>query len=214
MQLQQFRKRTLYETTIFVSVLVAMSVIIYLLDMVNDDYIKSNTDAKTQVETIQRDFTALQQKYNFIVKNTDLYKEVEKKQQEGALLIGRQVMFEKFNQFRSQFDLSNLRLSVSPVQEIKNESLKRQYSTVSYSEINVELDVLYDENIYQLLSAMEHELSGICVISRLSMSIPKPLDETVLKVISEKGTYPLVKTVIKFNWYSINPVETADANKK
>jgi len=212
MQVKQFKNRTLNETAIFIALMVVLTVIAYLLNMVGDDYTQSNTQAKAQLEKIEEEFNSLQQKYTFVTQNAELYKEVAKKQEEGKFLIGRQIMFEKFNQFRSQFDLSNLRLSVSPVQEVKNPKFKRKYSAVNFSDVNIELDVLYDENVYELLNAMQRELSGVCIISHLSMSLAKPLDDGILKAISTSGTYPLIKTAIKFNWYSINPVESSDAN--
>lgn len=212
MKLDQFKKRMVQEAMIFGAVLVTLGVGSYLFDMMSDDYTQSNANAKTQLDKIQQDFDDLQQKYNYVIKNTDLYKEVSKRYGEGSLVIGRQVMFEKFNQFRNQFDLSNLRLTVSPAQEAKNVGPKHQYATSDYSEVNVDLDVLYDENIYQLLSFMQRELSGVCLLSHVSMEMQKPFDDTVIKTIVQRGTYPLIKTNIKFNWYSITPVESADAN--
>jgi len=93
---------------------------------------------------------------------------------------------------------------------MSNAKFKRKTNTISVSDVNMDTDVLYDESIYQLLDAMQRELSGICLVTHLSIAMDHPLNADVLKTIGTKGTYPLFKTSIKFNWYSINPVEISD----
>ena len=212
MQVPQFKKRILVESSIFAAILIVLAAVTYLLGTISDDYTESNDATKKKVDAIDLELSTLQRKYSFINQNEVLYKEVQQKQSENKLSIKRQTAFEKFNIFRTQYALSNLRLTVSPVQEIKDPKYKRATSSVSSSEVSVEMDVLYDENIYQLMKAIETELPGMCVIYKLNMSLQKPVNAEVLQTIGLKGTYPLVKAAFKFNWYSINPVEIADPN--
>ena len=211
MKAQHFKKRILLETGIFAGALIGLAALAYFISVFNDDYAESNGAMQAKIQASEAEFQTLKEKFTFITKNADLYKEVQKKEAEGWF-ISRQIMFEKFNQFRNQFDLSNLRLSVSPVQDMKDPKFKRATNVVRYSDVSIELDTLYDENIIALLNAMQQELSGICIISRLSMSLQRPLDPSVLQAIGMKGTYPLIKALIKFNWYSINPVEGSGTN--
>jgi len=207
MQIQQFKKRLIIEGSIYLTVIVVLSAGAYFLTGASSDYAETNNGIRNKIKTIETEFTSLQEKFNFVMQNADLYKEVQKKQSG----ISRQIMFEKFNQFRSQFDLSDLRLSVSPVQDMSDPKYKKSTSVVRLSNVTVELESLYDENVFELLNAMQRELSGICVFSRLQMSMEKPLDAGVLQAIGTKGTYPLIKAAIRFNWYSINSLDTNDA---
>ena len=211
MNLKHFKKRIVKESAVFTGVLLVSLIVLYVLSSISDDYSESNGSAQSRLKKTEQELAALQKKYSFVTENSEIYNEMQKKQADGKLFISRQIMFEKFNQFRSQFDLSNVHLSVSPVQEMKNAKYKRKTSVVDFSEVNVDLGVLYDENVFELLNAMQRELSGICSVSRLSMTMSKPLDAGILQTVSAKGTFPLIKTTIKFNWYSINPVESSDA---
>ena len=212
MLVPQFKKRLLVETGIFSAIIVVLAGVTYLLSTISDDYTESNDAAKKKIDLIDLELNKIQTRYSYINKNEALYKEVQQKLSDGKLSIKRQTAFEKFNLFRTQYALSNLRLTVSPVQEMKDAKYKRPTSTVSSSEVGVEMDVLYDENVYQLIKAIETELPGVCVISKFNISLQKPLTSDVLQTIGIKGTFPLIKAAFHFNWYSINPVEIADPN--
>ena len=211
MHITKFKKRIVVESGVFLTVLLILAGGTYGLSMVNDDYADTNNQTKAKVDTIDHEYNDLNQKYNFIKQNLELYNDLVKRQSSGQLLIGRQLMFEKFNQFRSQYALTNLRLSVSPSQEVKSQRFKRKTTGINVSGVGVDLESMYDENVFQLINAMQHELSGVCIFSHVTLSIDKPLDDTVLKAIATNGTFPFVKASIKFNWFSINSLEVPDA---
>jgi hypothetical protein len=210
MRYDSLKRQVLLETGIVTAVMVVLLAIVYLLASIRDDYVANNQSSQRILDALDAEFNTLKGKYSFIQQNSTLYEEVKKKQEAGQLSINRGMVLEKFNQYKAQYGLSNLRLSVSPIQDIKDPQYVRKTSAVSSSEVSVELDTLSDERVYELLDAMQQELPGVCKITRLTLSRDHRMDDELLNTLRQKGTYPLVKTAIKFTWYSINPIEVPE----
>lgn len=210
MKLETFRKKTLVETGIIAAIVLVASGIIYFLGSVSDDYEQQNNSMKAQVDSIATDMKNLKTKYYNIKQNIGLYEEIQKKQSLGQLTITRQAMMDKFNLFRSQILLMNMRLSMSSIQEMGEAQFRRKTNAVNWSEVTVGMDALSDEHIYGLIKTIQENLPGISAISRLSIAKTGSLSETTLRAVSEKGPVPLVKADMKFVWFGINPVEAAE----
>ena len=189
------------------SVLLVMGAIIYLISAVLEDYEGSNQALQKQVDAVDLEMNTLRGRFVNIQKNIDIYQEVIKKKAEGRLAINRQMVLEKFNQFKTQYSLSGLRMTVSPAQEVKDVIFKRKNSNVNFSDVVVNFEVTSDENIFLLLDSLREELPGISKIIRINMALQRPFNEEVFKAISQKGLYPLVKTDVRFIWFGINSTE-------
>jgi hypothetical protein len=209
---KQFTKNILTEGGIALLLILVIGGICFYLSTLDEEFTQDSNKMRSKVDGILQEYTSLQEKYKFVTENISLYEEIITNQKNSGLLISKQLMFEKFNQFKNQFSLANLRVSVSPVQDSKDPKLKTKTNQVKYSEVSLDFDTLFDENVYNLLAKMQTELSGISVVSKLSMTQLKVLDAAILKTIATDGAYPLIKTNITFNWYSINSIESNDAN--
>ena len=215
---QQYRKRLLTESVIIAIVAVALGGVAFLFSTISGNYSEENAALKQQVDSITADMNSLQKKYTNIKQDINLYQEVQRKQSEDLLAVNRQAVMDKFNQLRTEYMLDDLRLSMSPVQPMKDEKYKRKTSMVTYSEVVVNLNALSDEHVYDLLVKMQKDLPGVSRLTNLSMTRQKTLSDDILRSISAKGSYPLIKTDIKFTWFGINPIEAgdidSDASKK
>ncbi|NBO18985.1 MAG: hypothetical protein EBV03_07135, partial [Proteobacteria bacterium] len=196
MRYEPLKRQVLIETGIAAAVLTVLVAIVFLLASIRDDYINNNQSSKRILDTIDGEYNALKTKYSFIQQNAQLYEEVKKKQESGMLSINRQSVLDKFNQYKTQFSLSNLRLSVSPIAEMKDGQYRKKTSLVTSSEVSIELEALTDERVYEMLETMQQELSGFSRISRLTLARERKLDDDVLNAIRTKGVFPLVKTGI------------------
>ena len=208
---KQFKKHLLKESIVMAAVALVLGGVVFLLSTISSDYSAENAALKHQVDTINADMNSLKTKYTNIKQDLKLYEEVQKKQSEDRLAINRHAVQDKFNQLKTEFMLGdNLHLVMSPVQVMKDEKYQRKTSMVTYSDVEVSLDALSDEYVYDLLVKMQQELAGVSRITKLSMVKQKPLSDDILRSISVKGSYPLVKTDIKFTCFGINPIETSD----
>lgn len=204
------KRQVLIELGIFLAVVVVLVAVVFLLASIRDDYIANNQSNKRMLDTIEGEYNKLKGKYSFIQQNSVLYEEVKKKQEAGQLAINRQSVLDKFNQYKTQYSLNNLRLSVSPIVESKDPAFRRNTSLISTSEVSIELEVLSDERVYEMLDAMQQELSGFTRINRMTMARERKLDDEVMNNIRQKGTFPLIRTGIRFTWFSINPIENPE----
>jgi hypothetical protein len=215
MKYDNFKKCVLRESAVFAAGLAGIIVVLYLLGMVGDDYAEDNSKLQGQVNGVDGEMNVLRAKYANILQNVDLYREVQRKQEVGELAITRQAIMDKFNLFKERYLLTSLRLSMAAVTELKDPLYRRKSQFVNSSEVNIDIETLSDEDVYDLWVAMQKDLPGLCRIVKLSMIKEKELTPDVLAAIGQKGTYPLVKTQMKFIWFGINPVESADdASKK
>jgi hypothetical protein len=207
MKYEKLKRQVLVEASIMGAVLLVMGAIIYLISSVLEDYEGSNQALQKQVDAVDLEMNTLKGRFMNIQKNIDIYQEVLKKKAEGRLAINRQMVLEKFNQYKTQYSLSSLRMTVSPAQEVKDAIFKRKNSDVNFSDVAVNFEVTSDENIYVLLDSLREELPGISKIIRVNMVLQHPFNDEVFQNISKKGVYPLVKTDIRFIWFGINSTE-------
>lgn len=212
MKYEKLKKQVLVEAAIMGAVLLVMGAVVYLISSIRDDYETSNQALQKQVDAIDLEMNTLKGRFTNIKNNIDIYQEVIKKKAEGRLAINRQMVLEKFNQYKTQYTLGGLRMTASPAQEVKDGIFKRKNSNVNFSDVSVNFDVSSDENIFQLIDALREELPGISKVIRVNMSLQKPFGEDVFKAISEKGSYPLVKADVRFIWFGINSTEPAAAS--
>jgi hypothetical protein len=204
MQYAKLKKQVMVEGGIIMGVLLALGAIVYLLTSVQEDYVASNDALQKQVDAIDHEMNTLKGRFTNIQKNMDIYLEVQKKQADGRLAINRQIMLEKFNQFKTNYVLNGLRLNVGQPQEVKDAIFKRKNSSVNFSEVTASFDITSDEGAYELVDSLREGLPGISKLVRFNIILQKPFNDDVFKAISEKGSYPLVKTDIKFVWFGIN----------
>jgi hypothetical protein len=214
MQYAKLKRQLAVEAGIIAGVMLTLGAIIYLLSSVEDDYTASNEALQRKVDAVDLEMNTLRGRFNNIKKNMDIYEEVQKKQQDGSLGINRQIMLEKFNQFKTAYSLNGLRLSVGQPQEVKDAIFKRKNSTVHFSEVYASFDVVSDEGIYHLVDSLREELPGISKLVKFTLVMQSQFNDDVYKEISEHGSYPLIKADIKFVWFGINytPPGTAPAD--
>ena len=213
MKYEQLKKRVLTEMTIVAIAIFAAGALAYLVSIVRDDYEVSNNVLQKQVDAIDLETKTLKARVVNIQNNLDLYKEVQKRQEDGRLAINRQMVLEKFNQYKSQYLLNGLHMTVSPALDVKDAALKRKNSSVNFSDVLVDFDVTSDESVYKMMNALQYDLPGLSKVIKLDMVLQKPFSQEVIDVVSQKGSYPLIKTQIRFIWFGINPIAKPDGKQ-
>lgn len=212
MKYEKLKRQVVVELGIMGGVLLVMAALIYVLSSLLEDYETSNQGLQKQVDAIDLEMNTLRGRFNNIKNNIGIYEEIIKKKAEGRLAINRQMVLEKFNQFKTQYTLSSMRMTVSNAQEVKDGIFKRKNSNVNFSDVVVNFDVMSDENIFQLVDSLREELPGISKVVRVNMYRQRPFDDEIYQQISQKGSYPLIKSEIRFIWFGINSIEPPAAS--
>jgi hypothetical protein len=212
MKYDKLKRQVGVELGIMGGVLLVMAALIYVLISVLEDYETGNQGIQKQVDAIDLEMNTLRGRFSNIKNNIDIYEEISKKKAEGRLAINRQMALEKFNQFKTRYTLSSMRMTVSNAQEVKDGIFKRKNSNVNFSDVVVSFEVMSDENIFQLVDSLREELPGISKVVRMNMYRQRPFDDEVYRQVAQKGTYPLIKSEIRFIWFGINSTEPPAAS--
>lgn len=213
----KLKRQLLIETAIIAAVTIVLTAIIYLISAIRDDYITANEQAQKAVDAVDLEMNTMRARYNNIQKNLVVYNEVTKKQQEGKLAINRQMVLERFNQYKNEYNLSSLRLNATPTQDIKEPLFKRKASSVNFSDVTVDFEVMSDEGVYKLLDSLRNDLPGISKLVKVNLTQIKALDNLVLDAMTKTGNFPLIRVNVRFIWFGINDISQdtkPDAAKK
>lgn len=212
MKYQQLKKRLFMESGAIVAALVLLGGGTYFLDTLNGNYLQDSQALENQVNGIAAATNALRAKYDKVQQNMTLYRQIIQEKSQDKLTISGQAMKENFRKFKNEYYLSNLRLSMAPIVDMKEADYKRDTYSIISSDILVSFDGLSDEFTFDLIEGMQQQLPGSSKITRLSLQRMSNLSPEVLHTISEKGVAAIVKGEIKFMWYGIKPLENTDAN--
>lgn len=206
MKYEKLKRQVIIEASIIGIVVLVMAAIVYLISAILDDYEASNDSLQKQVDVIDMEMKNLRAKYSNIKNNLDIYQEVQQKQADGRLAINRQMVLEKFNQYKNKYALSGLHMIVSQPQDVKDAVFKRPKTTVNFSDVTASFEITSDESVYELVDSLRGELPGISKMIKLNMTLQKPFNEGAFEAISHNGAYPMIKTEMRFIWFGINPV--------
>ncbi len=211
MKYDKLKRQSFIEAIVVVVVVLVLGAIVYLISAIDDDYDSSNKSLQKQVDAIDLEMNTLRGRFTNIQKNIDLYNEVKRKQEDGRLVINRQGVQEKFNQYKAQYGLNGMRMSVTQVQDVKDVIFKHKNSNVNFADVTVGFDVTIDQGIFQLVNSLRDELPGVCKLIRFNVTQQRPLNEETLLEIKQKGETALVKAEIRFVWFGINSIDPEKA---
>jgi hypothetical protein len=212
MKYEVLLKQVVMEAALSVGVLMLMGGGVYYLGILADDYDTQTNVLRREALQLQQQTTELQTKFSKVRANADVYQEVLEKQGKGTLSISRQVARDKFNQYNDQYYLGNLRLTMSGIEELSGSQYKRPSGTIQASEVSVNFEAVSDEYVYDMINAMQQQLSGSVKLTRLSLQRQRTLSDDILRLISQKGSFPLVVGEVRFKWLGMKPLDAEENN--
>jgi hypothetical protein len=215
MKHQVIRKRLLVETLVITGICVVAITGVYFLSMLHEDFQQQNISLQTQVTSLNNEMTSLNDKYVKIRANHDVYEEAKAKSATDQLSINRELVRRLFINYNTKYFLKNPVLQVGPIMEVADPPYKRNNSTMIYSEINISVDALTDEDIYRLIQSIENDFTGAVKMTRLVVTRQSRLNAEVAKNIIERGDVKMVTATMRFLWLGIRSAEAqqqANAN--
>jgi hypothetical protein len=212
MKYEELLKTIIMEGLLAVGIILLMGGGIYYLNILGDDYETQTSVLRREAEVLQQETAELQGKFSKVRKNATLYQAALERQSQGKLGISRQDVRDKFNQYNNEYFLGNLRLTMSGIEELNGDKYKRRHGMIVSSEVNVNFEAISDEYVYDMLNAMQQQMSGSMKVTRISMQRQRGLSEDILRVISQKGTYPLVLGEIRFKWFGMKSLDVEESN--
>jgi hypothetical protein len=205
-------KRVVTESGIIAGTTLIALGVLYFLSGMKEDYETQIGVLRREADVLEQETTSLQEKFSKVQQNAGLYQEALEKESQGSLSITRQGVRDKFNQFNEQYFLGNLRLTMSGIEPLSGPDYQRTNGTIVSSDVSVNFEAVSDEHIYEMINAMMLQLPGTAKITRISMQRQRTLSDDILRVISQKGSFPLVVCEVRFQWFGVRSPEGSAAN--
>ncbi len=212
MKYEELLKRTIMESALMVGLGLIMVGGIYFLNIESEDYETHTSVLRREAQVMQRETTELQAKFAKVRQNAGLYQEALEKQSQGKLGISRQIVRDKFNQYNDKYFLGNLRLSMSGIEERSGAKYKRPSGSIIASDVSVNFEAISDEYVYEMINAMQDDMAGSAKITRISLQRQRTISDDILRLIGQKGTFPLVLGEIKFKWLGMKSLTSDESN--
>lgn len=207
MQFRDVKKRLMFESGVIAVVLVVLGLAVYGVMLLKDGFEQENKNMASQFSATSSELNTLRDKYTKFQQNGELYQEVLLKNANDELSLSRQVIRKKFDEFKDRFYLSNLRMTMGPVQEMQGNKYKRNSHVVIASEVGFQFDALSDEDIYSLMQTIQNELPGTARVTKFMIERKSMVTPSILSDISQNGTAPVVSGEVNFLWFGMKPVE-------
>lgn len=203
------------ESAILVVVLGTLGWGLSYLDSLATDYEEKSKALETEVGTLETQTKALQDKFFKAQRQTAMYQELLRKNGPDGLAIGRDIILEKFNEFKNLYYLNDLHLSMEPAKPVDGAAYKRGPNAIVASPVKAEFNTLSDEYVYALLYALAQDLPGSITITDITLERQKDMTDDVMREVAQKGSASMVKSTVNFNWFGIRAIDTTnDAAKK
>lgn len=212
MKATDLKKRLIMETVIYASILGVMGAIALSLDTMSTSYDSQAQSLQSQSNQVTNEMMQLREKYDKVQKNSQLYEEMQKKSANDGLVINRDAVRAKFDDYKARFFLNNVHLTMQAVQDVSLPGAvagAKPKSTMQQSEVSVTFDALNDEDVFGLLQAVESEFSGATKVTKFSIKRANKVTDSVLNEITKSGQAAMVQGELKFVWYGLKPQEVA-----
>jgi hypothetical protein len=212
MKYETLLKQVVTEGALAIGVLLLIGGTIFYLGQVRDDYEIQTGVLRREAQALQQEANDLQAKFTKVRQNAPLYQEALEKQAQGKLGISRQVARDKFNQYNDEYFLGNLRLTMSGIEELTDPRYKRLSGSIQATDVNVNFEAVSDEYVYNMINAMQLQMAGSVKVTKISLQRQRTLSDDILRIISQKGSFPLVVGEVKFKWFGIKPANSEESN--
>jgi hypothetical protein len=215
MKLKDRKRAILKETAIFSAIAMVLGGGYYFVDM---KYSELDTKAKALEADASRllsERNTLQSRIQKFQQNIELFKEVQAKMGDSGLYIDRAAVWDILNIYKTRFFLSSLSADMQGIAELKDDpKFVRPTFVALATDVVIKFDAPSDIEVYDMMDAMQKELSGYTKITALSFTKKDEVGVPTLEAIVKQGSAANVAGSISFRWYGLKAQDpNSDANK-
>jgi hypothetical protein len=214
MKYESIKRILVTESSIVAAALVVFSGILYGMVVTRDNAIKNKETLQTQVAAVMNEHQTLEGKYYKIQQNMDLYRDLMGKSENDGLLVDRQVLRAKIDEFKTRYFLNDLSITMGAVKDLSGPKYQYASSRMVSSELTVTFDTLTDEDIFSFLQSLQNELPGGLKVGQFSLARNNKITDEALRAIAKSGQYSMVKGEAKFTWMGIRNMEPDGAENE
>lgn len=171
------------------------------------------SSANSALEAKREDIRKLKKEYVLLQNQISQY---EKIKSTGFFNDQNRVLAqETLDDFRATSGVLKANYNVLAGEEVKNDRAAGINHMVIKSPVDIEIESIDDGDFYNFLKLVLEQFPGRNNLEKLTVEKKESLTQDVLKDIGSGKPVPLVKGVIKYNWFSMAKKETVlpDANQ-
>lgn len=198
-------RRLFRATCVLGGVVLALTVMTYVLSEVRNDYTERRNQLVGGVAQMASDIAQTQMKLSKAEKAMPTFSSEFGNAQKPEISLDRQRAAELIERLKEQHLFASLRVSMSPVKDLEDARFKNRLFTGQYCEMLISAEGLSDEHVFQFLDQLDHELPGRLKIESLKVSrIAEPIPQ-MMALIAKSGRVGLVRADIKILWMGVKP---------
>ena len=185
-------------------ILLALAGGLYYLDMFHDEKIVENKKLEAQLNAVTNEMNGLREKYVRIQKDIGLYQKIMAMDENDQLSLDARSFAANFVEFRKRYNIS-LGYSGSDSAPLEDPKYKRATSLIEARTVTVNIKALNDEDVYELVQAIQKELPVAAKITGLKLNKASKLTDQSLRAITKSGDFNMIEGAIEFTWFGIAP---------
>lgn len=215
MNIKPLKQLIIKESIIFGGAILIMSIGIFFLDDLHDNYLLQRSALEANTKKLVADKQAVESSFEYVQKNMDTYNEAMARTASPGMFIDRQAVRDIFNIYSSRYYLKKLTLDMQPVVDLTSDPKFVSKTLVTMqSEVQISFEAVSDEDVYQMIRALHRELPGFVRIHGLEIKRIGDVDKKAITDIRTQGSAPLVGGTIDFTWYGIKSPDPKSATNK
>lgn len=206
MKYKQLQKKTLIHVAVISGILLVLLAIYLFLSKVEDDFAMDLSHAERDVNRIQSQSRALDERVEKAQKSLKLYETIANSNGGMDQTISRKWAKNKLDILKDQYRLSSLTLKMSPVEELEGKEYQKQTTKVVHTEVKLSFSGLTDNHLLSFVEAVLKEFRGYARIDSLRLQRNRVIDNNLIVSISKGAIPEIVTGEITFHWLALTGV--------
>ncbi len=211
MNIAPLRNSIFKESGMFLALLAFIGGIAFYVDMLRADYEQQSGKVSGEAAQLVAKRQEMERRLQEIKDNFFIFEESNTRIKRTGLFIDSQAIRDSFAAYQPRFMLKSLSVDMTPIADVSDDQkFIRKLFVASKATVKVSVEAITDEDIYDLISAMQRDLPGFMKITEFSAENVEKLTPDVLIKIRKEGPYSLVKSDFSFEWYGLKSTEAGN----
>lgn len=177
------------------------------------DVEKTNDSLDREQKKLSADYKKLSREHEKAKASLSLYNKLTQSDEGKSLSLDRKNVATLLNELNENYLLSNLNLSIGPIQERTEKAFKRDSGTIISSEVQVDFRGITDEFAYAFLSEVVERFPGYVNLSGFWLTrIDRQIQRKDYDINS--GPPTLIEAGMSFDWLGMQVAEKQKKNTK
>lgn len=202
-KLQTLKKKLLKESLISLgAVAVLIGATVFLQGNISTEEMEQRT-LQSGIRTLEGKIADLERKHGIVNTSIRDFRRLKERLGRGNYLINREQATDIFDHLRKKYRISNLSMTVTPKEVMRNADLERPTAQVTVSEASLDFDAMSDVHVFSFLQEAADTLPGFLKVTRFRITRQRKITPDVYVSVS-KGEVPrMVTAEVGFMWLGI-----------